>query len=49
MMSKQGSPRLRKALYFPASAACRHNPAVKTFSRKGDEYQRMLQNGLTKK
>ncbi|MEO6023563.1 MAG: transposase [Burkholderiales bacterium] len=49
MMSKQGSPRLRKALYFPGSAACRHNLVVKTFSRKGDEYQRMLQNGLTKK
>ena len=43
MMSKQGSPRLRKALYFPAIVACQHNPVVKAF------YQRMLQNGLTKK
>ena len=43
MMSKQGSPRLRKALYFPAIVACQHNPVVKIF------YQRMLQNGLTKK
>ena len=43
MMSKQGSPRLRKALYFPAIVACQHNPVVRAF------YQRMLQNGLTKK
>jgi transposase len=43
MMSKRGTPRLRKALYFPAIVACRHNPVVKVF------YQRMLQNGLTKK
>jgi len=42
-LSKQGSPRLRKALYFPAIVACRYNPVVKLF------YQRMLQNGLTKK
>ena len=42
-MSKQGSPRLRKALYFPAIVACQHNPVVRAF------YQRMLQNGLTKK
>ena len=30
-------------LYFPAIVACQHNPVVKAF------YQRMLQNGLTKK
>jgi transposase len=42
-MSKQGSPRLRKALYFPGMVASRYNPVVKVF------YQRMLQNGLTKK
>ena len=43
MLSKQGSSRLRKALYFPAIVACQHNPVVKAF------YNRMLQNGLTKK
>jgi transposase len=42
-LSKQGAARLRKGLYFPAIVACKHNPVVKTF------YQRMLQNGLTKK
>jgi transposase len=42
-LSKQGASRLRKGLYFPAIVACQHNPVVKAF------YQRMLQNGLTKK
>jgi transposase len=42
-LSKQGNPRLRKALYFPAIVACRHNSVVKPF------FERMLQNGLTKK
>lgn len=42
-LSKQGASRLRKGLYFPAIVACKHNPVVKAF------YQRMLQNGLTKK
>ena len=49
MMNKRGSPRLHKALYFPAIVACQHNQVVRAFSRKGDKYQRMLQNGLTKK
>jgi transposase len=42
-LSKQGASGLRKGLYFPAIVACQHNPVVKAF------YQRMLQNGLTKK
>lgn len=42
-LSKQGASALRKGLYFPAIVACQHNPVVKAF------YQRMLQNGLTKK
>lgn len=42
-LSKQGASRLRKGLYFPAIVACQHNPVVKRF------YQRMLDNGLTKK
>jgi transposase len=42
-MSKQGSARLRKALYMPAVVAITHNPVIKAF------YERMLRNGLTKK
>lgn len=42
-LSKQGASQLRKGLYFPAIVACQRNPVVKVF------YQRMLQNGLTKK
>ena len=42
-MSKQGSSRSRRALYFPAIVATKHNPAVKVF------YERMLTNNLTKK
>lgn len=42
-LSKQGSARVRKALYMPAVVAIRHNPVIKVF------YERMLHNGLTKK
>ncbi len=31
-LSKTGAPRLRKALYFPAIAAIKHNPTIKAMS-----------------
>jgi len=31
-LSKAGSPRLRKALYFPAIVAIKHNPFVRALS-----------------
>ena len=31
-LSKVGAPRLRKALYFPAIAAIKHNPSIKAMS-----------------
>lgn len=31
-LSKTGAPRLRKALYFPAIAAIKHNPSIKALS-----------------
>ena len=33
-LSKTGAPRLRKALYFPAIAAIRHNPYVRALSER---------------
>ena len=33
-LSKTGAPRLRKALYFPAIAAIRHNPYVRKMSER---------------
>jgi transposase len=33
-LAKLGSSRLRKALYFPALTALRHNPVVKTFAAR---------------
>jgi transposase len=42
-LSKTGSSRLRRILYFPAMSACTHNPLVRAF------YQRLLANGKTKK
>ena len=33
-MSKTGAPRLRKALYFPAVVAIRHNPHVRAMSER---------------
>lgn len=33
-LSKTGAPRLRKALYFPAIAAIRHNPYIKEMSER---------------
>ncbi len=41
-ISKIGSPRLRRALYFPAIVATQHNPILRTF------YQRLLANGKSK-
>lgn len=41
-ISKTGAPRLRRALYFPAMVAARHNPILRAF------YQRLLANGKTK-
>ena len=43
MLSKQGTPRIRRTLYFPAIVATRYNPVVKAF------YERMVANGLNKK
>lgn len=42
-ISKRGNARLRKALYFPAMVAMRHNPILKTFA------QRLQANGLAAK
>jgi transposase len=42
-ISKQGSRRLRKALYMATLTGVRHNPALRTF------YQRRLRLGLNKK
>ncbi len=45
-LSKAGSPRLRKALYFPALAALRYNPAIAALrarsacGRQGEEADR---------
>lgn len=33
-LCKQGSTRLRKALYFPAMSALRHNPVLRAFSER---------------
>jgi transposase len=33
-LSKTGAPRLRKALYFPAITAIRHNPYIKEMSKR---------------
>ncbi len=33
-LSKSGAPRLRKALYFPAIVAMRHNPLVRVMSER---------------
>jgi transposase len=33
-LSKTGAPRLRKALYFPAIVAMRHNPHVRAMSER---------------
>jgi transposase len=33
-LSKKGAPRLRKALYFPAIVAMRHNPQVRALSER---------------
>ena len=33
-LSKSGAPRLRKALYFPAVVAMRHNPYVRAMSER---------------
>src|SRR5215211_1731957 len=33
-LSKTGAPRLRKALYFPAIVAMRHNPHVRALSER---------------
>lgn len=33
-LSKTGAPRLRKALYFPAVVAIRHNPYVRELSER---------------
>lgn len=41
-LSKIGDPRVRKALYFPAMVAARHNPQVKAL------YQRLLARGKLK-
>jgi transposase len=41
-ISKVGTPRLRRALYFPAMVASRHNPILRAF------YQRLLDHGKTK-
>lgn len=41
-LSKRGSPRLRKRLYFPALAAIRHNPLIKDF------YERLIGRGKQK-
>lgn len=42
-ISKRGNARLRKALYFPAMVAMRHNPILSDFS------QRLKNNGLAPK
>ena len=34
LLSKMGSPSLRKALYFPAITAKNHNPLLKAFAQK---------------
>ena len=41
-ISKTGSSRVRRALYFPALVACAHNPVIRAF------YQRLLARGKTK-
>jgi len=41
-MCKTGRADLRKALYFPAISACRHNPVVRAF------YERLLAGGKPK-
>ena len=41
-LSKHGHASLRKALYFPAMSAARHNPAIRTL------YQRLLARGKPK-
>ena len=41
-LSKRGSARLRRALYFPAIVARKHNPIVRAFA------QRLLDNGKPK-
>ena len=33
-LSKQGSPQLRKLLFFPAIVAMRHNPLIRTFAER---------------
>jgi hypothetical protein len=33
-LSKVGAPRLRKALYFPAIVAIKHNPYIKELSER---------------
>lgn len=42
-LSKLGHKKLRKALYFPAIVACKHNPTLK------QKYDDMVSNGKTKK
>ena len=42
-ISKQGNWRVRRALYFAAMVASRHNPTVRTY------YQRLLNRGEEKK
>ena len=42
-ISKRGNARLRKALYFPAMVAIRHNPILKAFA------ERLAGNGLAAK
>jgi transposase len=42
-ISKRGNARLRKALYFPAMVAIRHNPILKSFA------ERLTNNGLAAK
>lgn len=42
-ISKRGSADLRRALYFPAIVAAKHNPVVREF------YQRLLARGMAKK
>lgn len=42
-LSKMGNPKIRKALYFPAMTAVKHNPLMIEF------YQRLLAKGKTKK
>lgn len=41
-ISKTGSTRVRRALYFPALVACTHNPVVSAF------FQRLISHGKTK-